>query len=521
MGMAASQGRLLMMTARISNNEFEQQCVAYSKQRLADESQQANDIYLEALEATQYQIITGYHGDTPQYEAVSYDVLTGFENAAANKQYIVTDNVGKILVSDKVEKAFLDADFNFNKFLETVETGKAYTQIPDMDITEGMVHDAWDKYLTSVNRGIKDGIYYDDPSRHIIGFSYNHTEGTNINNVKGDVDYVTYDTAYMESESPDTRGRRIYLDKDSDGIYWYNNCKLNAESYIDEDGNTGYVAYFILPNENQEDEKIYLTNCTVKPNENGGYDFTTKVHIRKDDPDAPDEYEEETRSSSKDNDVYINRSEYYFSNYIEFTGSAKDYFTGTVYGAANAIYYEGSTPEQRELYDYAVALTKKYANQYKNTDTLIYDADKVQYYKNIYDQMIKKGYTTYNKMIQDKYINTESDSEKKPFVNDEWLIRQVKNGKLVISFYSSTEKDFINTTLDDDESIVNKENKSKMAIAEQVYQNHMDKIQYEDKRYDMELTKLESEHTALLTEYESVNKVISKNVEKSFGTFNA
>ena len=36
MGMAASQGRLLMMTARLSNNEFEQQCVAYSKQRLAD-----------------------------------------------------------------------------------------------------------------------------------------------------------------------------------------------------------------------------------------------------------------------------------------------------------------------------------------------------------------------------------------------------------------------------------------------------------------------------------------------------
>ena len=46
MGMAASQARLLSMTARISNNEFEQQSIAYSKQRLADDSSRVNDAYL-------------------------------------------------------------------------------------------------------------------------------------------------------------------------------------------------------------------------------------------------------------------------------------------------------------------------------------------------------------------------------------------------------------------------------------------------------------------------------------------
>ena len=97
MGMAASQGRLLFMTARISNNEFEQQCVAYSKQRLADASQAANDQYLDALSATQYQIITGYEGDTlklkasdipavgnkpgANYKAGSWDVTPSTETA--------------------------------------------------------------------------------------------------------------------------------------------------------------------------------------------------------------------------------------------------------------------------------------------------------------------------------------------------------------------------------------------------------------------------------------------------------
>ena len=58
MGMAASQGRLLSITARLSNNEFEQQSIAYSKQRLSDDSEQINDKYLDALNQTKYQILT-------------------------------------------------------------------------------------------------------------------------------------------------------------------------------------------------------------------------------------------------------------------------------------------------------------------------------------------------------------------------------------------------------------------------------------------------------------------------------
>ena len=175
-----------------------------------------------------------------------------------------------------------------------------------------------------------------------------------------------------------------------------------------------------------------------------------------------------------------------------------------------------------------MAITEKYATgkQY------IYDADTVQYYKNIYNEMITKGYTTFDKMLEEKYINTITydngsgetlavADEKQAYLNENWLINQLKTGKLYISYYSSTDKDFVKTTLDDDESIVEKENKKKMAIAEQIYQNHMDKIESEDKRFDMQLTKLESEHTALTTEYESVAKVISKNVEKSFNIFNA
>lgn len=49
----------------------------------------------------------------------------------------------------------------------------------------------------------------------------------------------------------------------------------------------------------------------------------------------------------------------------------------------------------------------------------------------------------------------------------------------------------------------------------------MDKIESQDKQFDMQLNKLESEHTAMQTEYDQLAKVISKNVEKSFNIFNA
>ena len=40
-----------------------------------------------------------------------------------------------------------------------------------------------------------------------------------------------------------------------------------------------------------------------------------------------------------------------------------------------------------------------------------------------------------------------------------------------------------------------------------------------DKKYDMELSKLETEREALKTEYDSVKKVASDNIERTFGIF--
>ena len=69
-------------------------------------------------------------------------------------------------------------------------------------------------------------------------------------------------------------------------------------------------------------------------------------------------------------------------------------------------------------------------------------------------------------------------------------------------------KDFV--TVDDEAAV---------AKAEVVYKNKIKDIKDKDKKYDQDLKKLDIEHNALQTEFESIKNVINKNTERSFKLF--
>ena len=166
--------------------------------------------------------------------------------------------------------------------------------------------------------------------------------------------------------------------------------------------------------------------------------------------------------------------------------------------------FEGTSTSQRELYDYAVSITEAYYNNKKSgsSQNLTYDAQIVSYYKNIFNQIRQSGLSTTPNETNLKETN--------------WLVNKLKAGELTLAYYSLSDKGFVSTTLYDDESIVEKEDTAAISLAEQVYQSKMDQIEYQDKQFDLQLNKLSSEHSELQTEYDSVKKVISNNVEKSF-----
>lgn len=60
---------------------------------------------------------------------------------------------------------------------------------------------------------------------------------------------------------------------------------------------------------------------------------------------------------------------------------------------------------------------------------------------------------------------------------------------------------------------------TKIAKAEAEYNKVMQEIQAQDKKYDQDLHKLDTEHSAMKQEIDSIKNVISKNVERSFAAF--
>lgn len=505
MGMAASQARLLSITARMSNNEFEQQSVAYSKQRLSENSGRINDEYLDALNKTKYQVLTGYNGTEACYADITYNQLTGCNTVASGKQYLVKDNSGKVLVSNEIANAFKAGNGDLNIFLKQLGYTQADIDTSKSESAEEAIHEAWDKYLNSVGKSIYDvngntSDSADYQGEHILGFDYRALGVGQLNGIP------TYSRAYVAST--DGSKSPFFAYKDDEG-YYVNRSAVVARNYTDEDGETKTGVFYQTESQLGSNNYTQLLDVT--------YDATTKQFTYLNDNNEAVKTTTLYATQRKDGTADLSETPKDRFSYDAKTGLYKS-DSGYTYSITKEdipLNYDGTTQSQRDLYDYATAITEAYYNKSNKSEDdkdLTYDAQQISYYKNIFYQMQSCGYTT----LEEKGYTNETNLK-----DSTWMINQLKSGNLVLSYYSTAEKGFIGTTLDDDESITEKEDKSAIAKAEQEYTTAMDKIESQDKQFDMQLNKLESEHTAMQTEYDQLAKVISKNVEKSFNIFNA
>ncbi len=376
MGMSASQARLLSLTARMTDNENSAQDITYSKIRLANQTQELNNEYLDALDATKLTVLTGFNNSEEVYTDISYGLMTGYNTVATGKQYVVTDAKGRVLVTAQYAAAFEAGNGDLNKFLAELGYSQATIDVSensgasdtDKALAKQKVHEAWDQYLTSV------GLHYGD-DEHGLEFGY-----TSFGN----------------------------------------------------DPYNGYPTYTLI-----------------------------------------------------------------------------DLNTGEK--STKALVYEGSTQEQREFYDYAVALTEAYYGTSDSINTLKTAADSenagyVKYLTNIFQKMLSAGYYT-------------EDEPNETIKDNAWFEQQLRDGKLLLEYYSTTEKKFVSTSIDSDTAIQEVEDERELSLIEQEYNNKLDDLEAKDNQFDLELKKLDTEHNALQTEYDAVKSVIEKNVEKTFNIF--
>lgn len=148
-----------------------------------------------------------------------------------------------------------------------------------------------------------------------------------------------------------------------------------------------------------------------------------------------------------------------------------------------------------------------------------YNMGLFNYYVSIYNQIQLCGGCV---SIQD-YNGLNGDA-----ANDtDWLQAMVQSGQFsveIIDTDSKTGKVSFDSTSPSSDSCLTYTtttliDKRALAKAEAEYEHTLKDINKKDEKFDLDLSKLETERNALTTEYESVKKVIEENIERTFGIF--
>ena len=147
-----------------------------------------------------------------------------------------------------------------------------------------------------------------------------------------------------------------------------------------------------------------------------------------------------------------------------------------------------------------------------------------------FDQARFNYYMRWGKMIEQEVGIEHCISDKfysEDFGNDsEALNQMLQSGRITVDVVNIDKKGALSTdttsvAADSSLAYTNTStiDKKALAVAEAEYEHAMKKIDKKDKQYDMELNRLETERSALTTEYDSVKKVIDDNIKRTFGIF--
>lgn len=208
MGMAAGQARLLSITSRMSDNELRAQLINNDKMRLATQSAQVSDAYVQALNDAQL-MFTNYDADNnATYQQLTFNSLTAYN--PYNNQYAISNASGQVLVSETDAKNFKNAKGDLNTFLGYYGLEQTTTYFENLkssyDFGDGTIAYNTGNVVTVTN---DDGTTSDEIEYRSTGYSAEELEamyfGTPLNRTdgNGNVTTETYAGYFNTVSSPD------------------------------------------------------------------------------------------------------------------------------------------------------------------------------------------------------------------------------------------------------------------------------------------------------------------------------
>lgn len=581
MGMSASQARLLSITSRLTNNEFRSQTITNSKLRLAQESESASAEYMDALNTQQ--LMFGSYGSNGKYTTTALTPALIYDYAPLKNQYALVNPAGKVLVSNTDAKNYEDSknlyDFldkyglvgnstilaQYNEDMKTYnEKMKEYKKLQDAYEKD---YPAWKaKYDAYIEAQRRPDLY--TPFSEIVGTSdtaLNDSSGAKfcysqaLNGSAGCyLHLLNYILDYngsnpTQNDYTTTIGTPVKTNGQTGGM----TGALTAENHktfkeISDTLNSvdcdGYDNSDYKNKDKTKTEKKYNLLETKKLN---GEAITDLDRLRSDYIENDDgTYSLKTLKQKAIDMYYIIQNSYSFKDDNGNTLITKNVMNEMLNNFTDGDMQKLSAEEPGE----APKMPEKPTEPVKPSfEAVLTDNDKAQWYVNLWHMMngsdsankVKTNQVSYGTIEETVHSveNSDQDLAKSNyevfedmnlFKSSEWLQFALEHGMVTMyqAQYSNPSADsgkkpevtsegitwssIIYTNASD---ITSQDNETAIAIAEVKYKNAITEIENKDKKYDQDLKKLDTEHSALQTEYDSIKEVISKNTERSFKAF--
>ena len=569
MGMAASQARLLSITTRLTNNEFRSQMIANSKTRLANETQAASDEYMEALNATKLQYV--YYDANGKQTLYDLTASTMLQYQPLKNQYALVNRAGQTMVNHGDATTFQQAT-NLDEFLELnncIHVEEWQEPNPDYeewknsepldtddefyDVVINTDTELYRKFMTASKScydnamGGSSGCYL-HVLAHLLDYvhvpgaypnfdtsaypkTFNTTLGTQISISSGQVSGAAMHNT-TNSEMISEVSQKICAENGDETLMAPDLSDAEYFEFVSTDPTTGTDLYRYT----YEDENGIAQSLDYLVFHTGDATLDALLSNTKQDGSLK-------TMKEKVIDLFAAVSNYSGSHYdllleaianfqTDMTLALKDKkFNKDRFDNAHKKWEESEPPEFLDMSEREVLDPDKeewYTNLWYRMNGALFDEEFVE-------KANDEGYNNAD-VFHEKYFEKTPDAEQswvefdETLINSpEWLQFALETGEITLEkvvfnedYDTTTElenKTWTATSWSSTADIVEVTDELAITKAEVKYNQALRDIQAKDKEYDNDIKKLDTEHNALQTEYDSIKGVLDKNMERSFKAF--
>ncbi len=545
MGLAASQARFLAITSRKMNCEFQSMQIAQDKLSVTRDLQSAATKYQNAMNATKLVWDT----DTDEVYDLSYNLLMTPSALNDYNPYLITDTQGKLVLTDTMFQAAVDAgiidkngdpigtlskdarDDFMTKLAKNgeVASSTAETVIANAYTKSGIGGEILDKTIANVlttNAFINKLGSKDDEGNPLYGISVLDMLGISVED--GNVD-AAYDSKFCYNTYPDD----IYGANKGKFVITNNGSALSREQLkklsLGDLLSGKYTITKLGSNFSAEEVQDYMLKTIAKAlgyNPGSTTPSGDGLNVDYESSNALAVAYEFTKSKYTGNANSISAESQYDA--INGCMNGANNYNGMVADSGGTQSLSLTNMLKSYLTNFAVAMDGASRTQF-NVDTEVgkssYVTNDVTYYfflesENSVTETDLLTTDFYNQLFNQLCVNgATTDSIKRDMINDpEYLMQALKNGQLFISSLN-TDGYFYQGAYTLNGYVAEVTDEEAIAQAEMEYELTKTKLNYKEETLDVKMKNIDTELSALTTEYDTVKNLISKNVEKVFTMF--